>query len=185
MFFFLMGFVGCGSSSDTDKKDSTSNGDFTTGGNTENKDGEQKDGTETDETGKDGATDGSGTTGKGDNNNNSSTETVWQEPGSSDGMTWDEAVKYCEDLDTQKFTDWRLPTIGELRTFVKGCDDTKEGGGCGVTGPSRLWSPKLTDIVLTVTTFLFILIPKTTAGRFSYPGEWIKRYLQRKSLAIT
>ncbi|HSW60686.1 MAG TPA: DUF1566 domain-containing protein [bacterium] len=46
---------------------------------------------------------------------------------SSDYMTWDEAITYCENLGG------RLPTISELRTLIQNCQGTETGGECGVT----------------------------------------------------
>jgi len=46
---------------------------------------------------------------------------------SSDYMTWDEAITYCENLGG------RLPTISELRTLIQNCAATETGGECGVT----------------------------------------------------
>ena len=54
---------------------------------------------------------------------------------STEKMTWDEAVKYCD-----KFTDfnfgfekWRLPTVDELRELVRNCSVTEPGGSCRVS----------------------------------------------------
>jgi hypothetical protein len=46
---------------------------------------------------------------------------------SSNKMTWDEAITYCENLGG------RLPTISELRTLIQNCPGTETGGECGVT----------------------------------------------------
>ncbi|MFA5112402.1 MAG: DUF1566 domain-containing protein, partial [Desulfobaccales bacterium] len=61
----------------------------------------------------------------------SATGYIWQE---EPGVTgdWDGAVAYCNDLVLDGHDDWRLPTIGELRTTIRGCDGTKSGGACGV-----------------------------------------------------
>ena len=34
-------------------------------------------------------------------------------------MTWNEAVKYCQNLQLAGFTDWRLPTLKELKELFK------------------------------------------------------------------
>jgi hypothetical protein len=43
---------------------------------------------------------------------------MWQQIGSSQTMTWEQALSYCEDLIFGGYGDWRLPTIKELRTLV-------------------------------------------------------------------
>lgn len=55
---------------------------------------------------------------------------LWQKPGSM-ADPGDPQV-YCEGLTYGGYDDWRLPTIDELRTLIRGCDATKHGGACNV-----------------------------------------------------
>lgn len=57
---------------------------------------------------------------------------TWQVPSAVREMSWDEALSYCASL----YLDgggWRLPSIDELRSLVRGCPATEPGGACGVT----------------------------------------------------
>lgn len=58
---------------------------------------------------------------------------TWENPASSDPFAWGEAERYCYDLVIGDLEDWRLPTISELRSLVRGCPEMEIGGACGVT----------------------------------------------------
>ncbi len=62
--------------------------------------------------------------------NEGDAELVWQNPAALDQMKWQEAMDYCEALVLDESENWRLPTIGELRTLVRGCDAVVSGGSC-------------------------------------------------------
>ena len=61
----------------------------------------------------------------------------WQEPSTINGMSWEAANTYCSGISLSE-GEWRLPTIGELRSLIQGCEATywnpvsMEGGACGV-----------------------------------------------------
>ena len=61
----------------------------------------------------------------------SNTGLTWQN--SSSHEVWSDAVDYCGSLVLGNNSDWRLPTISELRSLIDGCSDTEAGGACGVT----------------------------------------------------
>lgn len=67
---------------------------------------------------------------------------VWSDR-SSNEMNWSRANQYCENLSEGGFTDWRLPTISELKTTIQNC---KSGGSsCRVSdsclsGNNSCWS---------------------------------------------
>jgi len=63
----------------------------------------------------------------------------WQDPQKDagvenyGGITYADAVRYCEGLMFGGYDDWRLPTIDELRTLVRGNPPTETGGECAMT----------------------------------------------------
>ena len=67
---------------------------------------------------------------------------IWSDRSSST-MNWSSAKQYCEDLTEGGYTDWRLPTISELRTTIKNCSGSQSGGSCRVSDSclsSDCWS---------------------------------------------
>lgn len=57
---------------------------------------------------------------------------MWQVDPPESEFAWPEANTYCEKLSLAGFNDWRVPTISELRSIIRGCNDTSLVGGCGV-----------------------------------------------------
>lgn len=58
---------------------------------------------------------------------------LWQVTPATSRMGRSAAVAYCDDLELCGFTDWVLPTIGELRSIIRGCANTETGGPCPAT----------------------------------------------------
>ena len=56
---------------------------------------------------------------------------TWENPGVS--LDWFLAKSHCQGLAVGGHTDWRMPTISELRSLIRGCPDTMPGGECEVT----------------------------------------------------
>ena len=47
-------------------------------------------------------------------------------------MNCNTAKSYCDVLNEDGHSDWRLPNISELRTLIQNCEGTVTGGSCGV-----------------------------------------------------
>ena len=62
----------------------------------------------------------------------SETGYMWENPPSMELLGWNPASAYCANLGLGGHNDWRLPSIDELRTLVRGCSATKPGGSCNV-----------------------------------------------------
>ena len=57
---------------------------------------------------------------------------MWSEK-SLETMTLETAESYCTELSESGFSDWRMPTISELRTLIQNCSSTESGGSVGLT----------------------------------------------------
>ena len=64
---------------------------------------------------------------------------------SSGEMNWSSAKEYCENLSEGGYSDWRLPTISELRTTIKNCSGSQSGGSCKVSDSCLSSSDCLSD----------------------------------------
>ena len=81
-----------------------------------------------------------------DNSEISDSETPggnWQDP--KTGLIWsnrysveelstlDDVLAFCEDLVEGGFSDWKMPTIDELRTLIRNCSNTEPYGICSIS----------------------------------------------------
>lgn len=64
------------------------------------------------------------------------TSLCWQDPAYEEFWRWDDALAYCAALARPGYglSSWRLPTIDELRSLIRGCPKTETRGACNATG---------------------------------------------------
>ncbi len=60
----------------------------------------------------------------------------WEDPYPTQQYSWNDAVAYCEDLIVGASEDWRMPTVTELRSLVRGCSVTEVDGSCPISDNS-------------------------------------------------
>jgi hypothetical protein len=58
---------------------------------------------------------------------------LWQKTSTGGAMSYASAGTHCSNLVLAGFDDWRLPTVSELRSLIRGCAAIQTGGSCGVT----------------------------------------------------
>lgn len=63
----------------------------------------------------------------------SSSGLMWQKVPYNCELNWYDAFEYCDLLEGDGYLAWRIPTISELRSLIRGNPPTETGGSCGVT----------------------------------------------------
>jgi len=78
----------------------------------------------------------------------------WQDPqkdayaDDNGGVTSFDAARYCDELVFGGCDDWRLPTVDELRTIIRGAPLSRPCGPCGVREGAALGGTTALDILL-------------------------------------
>ena len=62
---------------------------------------------------------------------------MWQNPPTDAKIIQDTVGTSCSKRNSGGYTDWRAPSIDELRSLIRGCGNTVTGGDCGVTNGCR------------------------------------------------
>ncbi len=66
---------------------------------------------------------------------------LWSAKDNGSDMSWDQANNYCENLDLEGHTDWRLPTLDELKTlYDRGVSKQYKVRGPIELGAATVWS---------------------------------------------
>ena len=60
------------------------------------------------------------------------TKLDWQLVPTGRKIHWSKAQAHCAGLNLGGHRGWRLPTIGELRSLIRGCPKTEAGGSCNI-----------------------------------------------------
>jgi len=55
---------------------------------------------------------------------------MWSKTRSEEELSGSEARTWCDSLSEDGHTDWRAPDIDELRTLIRNCPTTEDGGAC-------------------------------------------------------
>ena len=58
---------------------------------------------------------------------------IWQKSQSTEKLTYEQAVSYCDNLVINDITHWSIPTISQLRTIIRDCPTVMIDGKCRVT----------------------------------------------------